>query len=361
MKKILAISLALILALSLCACGGDNATSSGGKDDQVSTSLLTQVVITQRNPDDTRSTMKAVLEYDADYNIIAGKSYLDDKLYNEMTFDKDPSKPLFQQDYDENGEKDGHWIYTYDDNGNELSSCKYDADGKILWKYVQTYDANGNVLTEQDYQGDELQNEYRYVYNADGKLEIRYSRWSDDEEESWTKYIYDEYGNVAKELSGCGEEEYNTTIYRNVYENGKLVEIGILNAAGELYDLTRYDADGNVILSASYYDGEEYYRTEYIYENGKQMKQIGYNNGEESYRQENTYNADGLIMERTVVRENSTSRQVYTYNGKGLPTSYKAYDGDELVGEAAITYETVTVSKETAKKIEAIIDALELF
>lgn len=334
MKKIIAIALSAVLALSLCACAGNGGILGGEKEEEskkVTASLLTEIVMTEKNSDGDNDTMKAVLEYDEDYNIIGAKIYQNDTLLMEATYDKDMNKPLVQQEYDEDGDKSGRWEYTYD--------------------------ADGNVLTEKHYSGDELQGEYRYTYNADGKVETEISILGDGDE-SWTKYTYDEHGNVLTEKSGSGEEEYSSSTYENTYDGSKLTEVKVYSN-GELSEHTKYDADGNEIWYASYYNGTETNRAEYTYENSKLVKLVRYSAGEEIYKQLNTYNADGKLTERSITySDGEIFRQVYTYNETGDVTGMKAYDGDELSGEYTLTYESVTVSKETAKKIAAVVSML---
>lgn len=359
MKKWIALTLSVIMALSLCACTGNSGNGDDNEEDKkVKASLLTEVTMTSISDDET-VTMKAVLEYDKDYNLVSAKTYEDDELRVETTYANDMNKPLSQKNYDEDGDLASRWEYTYDDDGNELTCSYYNADNEVEWGYVRTYDENGNILTEKNYTEDELQVEYRYTYNADGKMVEQIAVWEYGDE-SWVRCTYDDHGNILAEKSGSGDEEYHSTTYENTYDGDKLMEVKVYEA-DELSEHTKYDADGNEILSVSYFEDEETNRTEATYENGKLIRSVSFTYGEESYCVENTYNDDGKLTERRIkYTDDNASRMVFTYNDNGDITGMQSYNGDKLEGEYSLTYEQVTVSKEVAKKIEAVRSMLDL-
>ena len=362
MKKWIALMLATVMALSLCACGKDDSSkkSEDPKDSKVTAMLFTQVEMTETYDGQT-TTMRAVVEYDDDYNVIGTKTYTDDKLSYEVTYDKDINKPLLEKSYYEDGERSHVAEYTYDENGNclEYTSTFDDGEEVTVDKCVSTYDAEGNVLTEKYYDNGELSYEYRYSYTASGKPAEEVSIW--DGEESWIRYTYDDQDNILTEEQGAGEETYTAKSYKNTYENGKLTQVDIY-VGDELDERIVYDADGNETLSAGYMDGEETYRSESTYENGRLVREASYNQGEETSVRTYTYNADGKVTEYTYTYAGGdTQRRVYIYGDKGMLTGLKAYDGQELVSEYTLTYETVTVSEEVAKKIKETTDLLAEF
>jgi antitoxin component YwqK of YwqJK toxin-antitoxin module len=352
MKKIIAISLALVMALSLCACGGDNAPGGSKDDEKVSVSLFTQVIMTEKDSDGDTDTMKGVVEYDENYNIIGTKTYINDKLNYEVTYDKDITKPMLEKSYYEDGTRTSTEVYVYDENGNclERTSTYDNGEETTVNKEIYTYDANGNILTEKRYEGGELYYEFRYTYTASGKLESETHNWNG--EESWTRYTYDEHDNILTEKQGSGEEVDTSRTYENTYENGKLTEVKIYR--GETLDeRICYDADGNEILEIGYSDGEESYRSESTYENDKLVKNVVSYDGQQKSIALYIYDAKGNLTERSYTYgDDEPQRKVYTYNDSGDVIGLKAYEGDELEGEYTLTYETVTVSKEVAKNIE---------
>lgn len=367
MKKVFPLFLAMLMALSLCACGADDGgkTEDGGKDGKVTAAKLTQVIRTEKGVDGKDRTMKSTVEYDEDHYIIATKSYLDDKLGYAVTYDKDLNKPLVELTYDDNGEIIDRTENTYDKKGNCVEKTSvYTVDGKdITLKRISTYDANGNVLTEASYEDGKLSYEQRYTYTADGKLARESYINSDGLEEAYTENTYDDQGNLLSvKVDGMLSGSYVT--YENTYENGKLVEVKVYDQweqDGELTNLVRYDAQGNITLRVGYENSKEWSRTEYTYENDKLIKVVDFDNGEERYVELYTYNAAGKLTERSrTVPGGESQRSAYSYDEDGNITSFKQYEDGELSGEYILTYETVIVPEAVAEQLRALVGSLAL-
>ena len=373
MKKLIAMLLALVMVLGLCACSDSGKTEEkddekeggGGKGGTTTVGKLTEVVMTETSSNGSTNTMKAVLEYDDNQKLIATKTYLNGKLEFDATYDKDIEKPLLEVMYDDDGKEHARYeySYTYDANGNCLEQTERytGSNGNSDFdKIVKTYDANGNVLTSKEYDDGELFWEYSYTYTATGKLatstEIRYE---ENEERSTTTYSYDKYDNLVVETTVGPYGTYAYT-YENTYANDKLVEVKRYDNDGALSSHKQYDAEGNCTLNVSYsaYDGQETCRTESTYENGKLVKEVEYSDGEKYSEIIFTYNADGKLAE--YIDKVSDRRRVYTYNQSGDVTGVKTYYDNELRTEYTLTYENVTVSKETAELLEKIVDDLAL-
>lgn len=391
MKKWTALLLACVMVLSLCACGKDDTkdptdapTATGGENngdkdnssetddktenEKVNASVFTEVLMTEKNFDGGTSTMKGLVEYDADYNIIGTKTYVDGKLCYEVTYHKDMNKPLVELTYSETGEIIDRTENTYDEKGNRVervNAYSYD-DETVTIKQVSTFDDNGNELTKKVYEDGELSYECRYTYTDDGKLEREAYINKDGDEESYTENTYDQQGNLLSvKVDGMLSGSYET--YENIYQDGKLAEVKVYDQwelDGALVSHRKYDSGGNEVLVVMYdgETGEEWSRDESTYENGKLVKKVTYYEGKEEAVTLYTYNSDGKLTERsyTPAGEN-TQRRVYTYGNDGELTGVKAYDGDELISEYTMTFETVTVSKEVAQKIKENNDLLATF
>jgi hypothetical protein len=344
MKKYIALLLALVMALSLCACAEtenpaptDNstaATTSGTvPSDPTNPSEPTDegnffVVSQIKNHiiDDENCFVTIDLTYDEDYNVIGFKVYENDVLSAAYTFDKSIDKPLLLQNYDE--------------------------DGAVESRDEYTYDKNGNLLTERSYFGDEMMTE--------------------------AIYTYDDHGNVLTKYYDNGEDAWTET-YENTYENGVLTEVKNYSH-NVLQERFLYDSDGNEILHAYYYDGEEGSRYESTYENGKLVLLAEHSDGEETSREEYTYNDNGDLLTRIVKTEGVedycqeniyndagqlieikylnddgySANTIYTYAADGSLESVKAYDEGELELETTFTTEKATVSEEQAKILTAL-------
>jgi antitoxin component YwqK of YwqJK toxin-antitoxin module len=374
MKKLIAMMLALVMILSLCACSNSGKTEEkddekeggGSKGGTTTVGKLTEVVMTETSSNGSTNTMKAVLEYDDNQKLIATKTYLNGKLEFDATYDKDIEKPLLEVMYDDDGKEHARYeySYTYDANGNCLEQTERytDSNGNSDFdKIVKTYDANGNVLTSKEYDDGELFWEYSYTYTATGKIATRTEvRYEENEEHSNDTYSYDEHDNLLSIVTD-GEYGLSTDTYENTYdENGKLVEVKVYDD-GTLEKYKKYDADGNCTLNVSYepYYGDEIWRTESTYENGKLVKEVEYSDGDNKCAEIIfTYNADGKLTEH--IDKLSDGRSVYSYNQNGDVIGVKTYYDNELRTEYTLTYENVTVSKETAELLEKIVDDLAL-
>lgn len=325
MKKLLAVLLAALMILGMCACNKDE----GKGNDEFA--LMTDAVI--RNiSGENEMIMKMTFEYDDNYKIIGSKIYYEDKLYTDMVCDGDPYRPLSQTDYDEDGNVQYTSTYTYDANGNELTYIRKDAEGNVLSSTANTYSPEG-WLTREEY------------YYEDG-------------DPNWTAYTYDAHGHKISEKNGQGESVWTELTFENTCNGDKLAEVKVYDADGTLTRTETYDADGNQTLQILYSDmGSEYARTEYTYQNGKLVLQMESWGENEYYRTEYTYNDAGDVTEvrNTSVygEESSESKTVITYEN-GKLASAKAYENGELEGEYTFNYRNVTVSKEQAEKLAEI-------
>jgi YD repeat-containing protein len=354
MKKI--ILLVLCAALLLCGCAKtDHADPTNGstpsttptdsttpsdpteQEKTVTASLLSQAVLCDFNGDETWET-KSVLEYDEDYNLIGVKMYQGELLVCEITYDKDPSRPLVELTYDDAGEESFRTEYTYNEQGKELSCssyfgetrCTYDEAGRLLteaWEGREihyAYDHNGNNVSIEEYCDGEWDCTRLYHYDDEGKLVDSEYKDADIRITS----TYDEYGNLLETY--CGDEI--ETYYENTYDNGKLVDVKIYeNDTLDAHE--QYDFAGN--------------KTLYITYNG--------DGDQEDFREERDYNDNGKLT-RHLVRysdgemgyENTTT---YDYDETGLLTCMSEYYYDELITEYTPVYETVEVTERQAEKI----------
>ena len=117
MKKIIALILSIIIAMSLCACAKtenpkttDNSTPSTAPSEPSTPSVPTDegnfFVVSQiknRIIDDEDFFVTIDLTYDEDYNVTGFKVFEDDVLSAAYTFDKSIEKPLTALYYDEDG------------------------------------------------------------------------------------------------------------------------------------------------------------------------------------------------------------------------------------------------------------------
>lgn len=352
MKKLIALMLVIVMALSLCACGkddsadptqaptsaptdpadpttggennGENGNENGGTAEEGNFSLMTDVLF--RYGDSDEETMKVELEYDENYCIVGAKLYNGEALSGEVVFDKETTNILSQTEY-EGGVLARTYTYTYDSKGNELTSVTTDAAGEVTYSKTSTYTAEGWLETTKD----------NY---------------------SWETYTYDEYGNALTYRSGSGDEVWSDTSYENSYADGKLTEVKTYQD-GRLRRSEHYDADGNMVEECDYdEDGTVWSRDTFTYENGKLMLRVIFFEGEESSRYEYTYNAAGQLTEKRAFEEGEPQgSEVYTYENGSL-TDVKLYDHEELEGQYILSYKKANVSEKQAEKLLALYETV---
>ena len=330
-------------------------TGSPVPEDQetmVTASLLSQAIVDTFYGDENEE-VRSVLEYDQDYNLIGVKMYQEDRLACEITYDKDPTRPLVELTYyGEEGEDAERTEYTYNDQGLILSCVSdfdamyytYDEDGRLLteaWEGREiryTYDENGNNTRIEEYCDGEWDCTRLYRYDAEGKLVGS----SYNSNYGYSTSTYDDFGNLLETFSGEGDQltgDEITLRYENTYDNGKLVDVKIYQ--GEVLDAhQQYDDAGNQTLYITYHGdgGREAYREEKDYdENGRLTRYlVRYSDGEMSYANTTTYN----------------------YDENGLLICMSEYYYDELVTQYTPVYEAVDVTEEMAEKIAKVTEQI---
>lgn len=357
MKKWMAFFLAMVMALSLWACGKDDGSKGTAPTEgpKVQAMLFTEMVMTEKNSEGGKDAMKGLVEYDENYNIIGTKTYLNGKLNYEVTYDHDMDRPLSQKSYNQDGQLSDTTEYTYDEKGNCLErTTTYYGEATLTSKTVSTYDADGNKLTMKAYENGTLNYEVRYTYNADGKL-AKEVHIEDGVEAYWTEKTYDDHGNIVMDHTD-GMLSGSKDTYENIYDGDKLVEVKIYDY-GTLYRHIKYDSDGNEILSIGYDSetGEEWSRTESTYEKGNLVKKMEYTDGKLQSSTTYSYNAKGELTAHILkITGQKTQSRLYAYDKDGCLSGIKAYLGDEVISEYTLSYKSVTISEEVAQRIEEL-------
>lgn len=357
MKNWIAILLALVMALSLCACS-KNVPVDQEDNKNVTVSLLTDILAVRTEANGTIVNTKVVMEYDDDYNIIGIKTYEDDELVLESVYDKIPDKPLVQQYY-ENGKKASRTECTYDSNGNTLTQYSYNAAGEIEWGYVYAYDADGNRLSEKCYDLDGLASEFTCTYDQNGNLLTATTTWPTNSDALRTVYTYNEQGDKLTEIRYVNDREMEHLSYEHIYTDGKLTTT---YHGDQRIGVTQYDSDGNMVLECSYSGNNELYRTEYTYKNGNLVKQVSFSQGEETSSLQCTFNSDGKLTERIAYREGAVdNRLTCTYDESG--NAVRIQSTNDAMGnvDCTLNYRSVAVSAEIAKRIEQMNASLDIF
>lgn len=202
--------------------------------------------------------------YDENGNVLLEKK--EDKSGNksQCTYQYDENGNLiFEQSIDTDGEK-GQVTYQYDENNNLISQQTIDSDGDKR-KYTWTYDESGNKLTERYWSSSGYTDYCEYTYDEDGNLLVEKKENYKGEMEVAVRYSYDKHGNLVKEKRGASERA--DEIQFTYDSQGKLIqrcfiEYGWGNYTDETYTRYAYDEDGNLIKISSgsvvYYTYSDY-------------------------------------------------------------------------------------------------------
>lgn len=412
MKKWIALFLAVVMALSLCACGGAGSdapekepTTAGGNNNggdnnggnnnnnnnnhnnadpqkKVEAFVLKELsAVDYENEDGDKLTF----EYDALGNLIGMKSPT-----KQTTFDKHIGRPLVENI----PARQKRTVSTYDAAGRLLTRYEYDDEEGECEGYTYTYDEKGNLLSVEEYEDYSLDDGTRYTYDANGNMLTK--TWYDENgEKDWTTYTYDANGNLLTQVyrDESGERARNTYTYdengkmikyvynysinfvdrvenyEEVYEyeysytDGKLVETKAYEN-GKLTNHTTFNDNGDILTDISYYpNGNEMSRTENTYdESGRLVRTFD----TDDYRPNDitvtfTYDAGGNMCQRdTDFGGNHQFKETFTYDANGNLVKLEGYKGEDLRFEVNLSYDKVEVSEAVAKNAAEVLKSFDL-
>ena len=205
----------------------------------------------------------------------------------------------------DDGEKELHQTYEYDENGREKTITSYE-DGEVELYAVYVYDALGRVIKTTQYNGDgSISYESETTYSAKGEItEYRYGKSID---------IYDDDG---KELFTKTITESGEVIVKTEYRysaDGRLIEV--LYADSGTTKLYSYDSDGNLSLIEYYNDGK-LTREDYYSVNPNEI---------ETYSYENDHR---YLSRKSIMDENGNLTRIYRFEEDGSVSSDQQQEWD---------------------------------
>lgn len=343
MKKILAILLVLTLLLATAACGkSDTAptTKPGGEDATVGT---TEAVVDSENgngvlaevtvityDDSGTSTKTTQLSYEDGYNLVSTEITLNGELSSKETYDLRLDETVFMAFY-RDGQMQTEYRYQYDDQGRLLSGSVTDTEKT---EHVHTYDQYGNTLSSRRYVDGELEYERTYENSYDGQTLTKTVQYENGEICNVTSY--DGSGRMTENISyGDGVPKYRVTYKYD--ERGNVLEDAEYSGDTKIHNSSyTYDDQGNKI-EYIHYCGPLESRETYEYQDGKLVTSVYYSEGEEFSRTCYEYDAAGRITKQSVISNGSEySRVTFLYEGDRL-VEKRVYRDSEL--NIVTTYE----------------------
>ena len=383
MKRWIALLLALVCLLSLCACGDDSGLDSGSKNSRPEES--TPVPTTTKGEES---------EYVTVY-LPAEKAYASGESYH-YTYDEDGNKIGYivcedgEEDYrytytyDENanlletiGHKDGVAVsrvtYTYDEKG-KLLEMSHDGDGGVIYRTTYAYDEKGNEIESVRYKNDVETVRYTCAYDEKGN-QTEFVHYDDGEEDYRYTYVYDHKGNLIEETyyNEGNEEEYITysydekanTVTKKTYRNS-LTERILTELQIETYDDQSHviRSEVHILEGEAYEEGREPdLLMTCVYEGDNQLEEKVYSNGQLTYHQKCTYNQQGDLTSELEIYYNDGHEDrrpeytyEYSYDEAGNITQKKKYRNGELEEDDSFTctYVKVVMLRKYALKHEYI-------
>lgn len=287
MKKMLAIILAMVMALTSAACGKTpEADGSGGGQD----SSLVQRITSIRYGTDS-----VTLTYDGD-GLTELVRTSGDRVTSRETFDGSFHRRTSTVYYGSDGQISEKYEFEYDEAGNMVRETAFN-QGQQVYVHTFDYDAYGTLISQTNSSGDQELSRYVYEFQNDG-LPFKKKQYSKDLLVAYTLYHYNRSGLLAK---------------ADHYFYDKL----------EKRETLAYDADGNCTSHLTFNFNNDYeHTTRYTYnDNGGLTELSRYTNGQ------------------------LQSRRLYDYDSQGFMTGYRTENGEgQTISEATVTYEAVSVS-----------------
>ncbi|MBP3313040.1 MAG: hypothetical protein J6K84_00070 [Oscillospiraceae bacterium] len=273
MKRILCLMLALVMLLSLTACGGGTASenkenNNGGASQQDPAPQDPD----DDEKDDREETYQQVLKllgeknFEEAYKLLQKIQGYKDTLTMLTKFVWKPLKAVHSNDA--GADLTTYYTYTYDDHGYAIAST-YESDViSNSYTYENVYDDLGRIKSVTSNSSVGYQTIINYIYNEKGQLSCLSSNYNGSyvqdifyyyndlgqvireevpDTESVTEYTYDEKGNVTSMDGNMG-----TSTYVNIYDDhGRLVKYVRTDGEFSTTFTMTYDKNGTLVKEVS--------------------------------------------------------------------------------------------------------------
>ena len=283
------------------------------------------------------------------------------------TYDDNGNQLTSSDDSNGDGEADRITTYTYDDNGNRLTfSDDSNGDGEADRIYTYTYDDNGNQLTISV--GDSPYEGATSTWDDDGNLLTASADLNfDGEPDQILTYTYDDDGNTLTKSYDANGFSYITTYAYDDHGNLKSESFDRDSdgEANEIYTYT-YDDNGNTLTTSYDTDtnGEpNSIQTNTYDDNGNRLTFSSDTDadGEADIIFTSTYDTDGNELTfglDTNVDDSFDQIKTYTYDDNGnLLTSSDDFNGNGVANEITIyTYEDSSIAVNIMRFFENDVD-----
>ena len=374
MRRMIAAVLALMLALSLCACGkqaaGDGTESPGAGQETLTWQEQYDLGVRYLSEGDYEQAIiafTAAIEIDpkrAEAYLGLSDAYAEQgDIANAIEAlergQEQTEDPAIQERLEQllalqnSGELNSYVVYSYDEQGREIRQASYDANGQLQWAYDLEYDEISGKVNK------------RIRYSAENKIEgwtvyYLYFHPGGGEWHTYPEIDYDADGQILLRddedcvVSGGELTQYSETDSRgtSVYElaNGKVVRDTRTETGGYYNEEIReniFNEIGKMTSQRIYYDGVLYYEHTFEYDDANNTVQIaswGKNiiNTPNPTRRFLAYDEQGRILEESSITGGSST--IYSYDADGCVTENR-YDNGELLSTSADTRSGIIIEK----------------
>lgn len=268
MKKVLSLLLALVMCLSLCACGGGDQNPEEQPTEEQPTEIKEEIwVIISVDSINDKGIVFTHTEnvYNEDGELARrGSGYYKNKLYdddfvdctyeyefdeqNNLTemrvFDTFPDVYTFNSDgyiteitsYYGDGRQSGHKLFEYDEAGRLVTSIFYMDSGKLDCKILYKYREDGTCEEHSCYEEDDV---LLYITECDELGRPYFTKYYNAKAPTYSyKYVYDDNGNLTEVFQYFGNSNDEQSHYRYTY---RLIQVTplqkkIIEAKNKLID-----------------------------------------------------------------------------------------------------------------------------
>lgn len=261
-------SLLLLLAVSLCACGGNTKKSEAeknnlkGKVKQVEESSFLVTNFEGQNVTEKELETKRQTNFNDEGNVTEETRFnADGTVYGKTTFTYKDGQRSEIKDAGEDNEEFSKTTFKYDGDGNAIESLITFKTGKTM-KFTSKFDDKGNEIEIKQFDDNALVSTIKNTYDNNGNI----TKSEDTDAKGKvrvTEATYDANNKVLSEKVVVDGKEVGTRTYKNDENGNPVSETTIRNLGSglksepEVVTYTyKYDAQKNWTSRTEYKDGE---------------------------------------------------------------------------------------------------------
>lgn len=293
MKKLFALTLAAVLAVSLAACHGEKEpeTTAGQPQDTTQESHISDGIDYTEVERENVVILSAIANAAQDTQHTITWETLEQRLMTSLTVDTDGEELEVSFSYRESQRTctviglTADVIVTFGWNRDGQLTSVVEASSGGTYELAYSYDANGLCKEKAASRNGELASRTAYVYDENENLLTRMVTLPDGSVSEKVTFTYDEKGDLTGEITQRGSGEAVEKRYGYTYdEDGRLLEMVTMDEAGNQTGRTAYtyDEEGRKATESVFAGEEMTSRREFSYdEDGNLAEERCYTAGDQ--------------------------------------------------------------------------------